>query len=103
MHADLFGGLMSVINTFANKITEDGISNIEFSSKHFCIYKKNNVLFVGNSTKDISENQLSKELKVVSDIFFNTYPEGILYNFDGNVKRFHEFGVKIKDSLMDIL
>ena len=53
VNPQLFGALMSALNTFAENLTEDGISNFELSNIRFSIIKKHNFLFVANSSNKI--------------------------------------------------
>ena len=42
----LFGALMSALNSFAEQLSEGGLSNFELSDKKFTIIRKKGLLFV---------------------------------------------------------
>lgn len=97
--SQVFGGLMIALNTYAEILTEGGISNFELSSIRFTIVKKNHFLFVANSSNKIKVKKVLTELKNISKKFFETYPEEILKNFSSNIRIFKNFKDHIIDSL----
>ncbi|MHA1986919.1 MAG: hypothetical protein ACW98D_09800 [Promethearchaeota archaeon] len=99
VNPQLFGALMSALNTFAEKLTEGGISNFELSNIRFSIIKRNNFLFVANSSKKIKVKKVLKELQYISDKFFELYPEEMLKKWDSDVGLFDTFVSSIKNSL----
>ncbi|MFX0000561.1 MAG: hypothetical protein ACFE9Q_10055 [Candidatus Hodarchaeota archaeon] len=99
----LFGGLMSALNTFAESLSEGGISNFELSSIRFTIEKKNHFIFVANSSNDIKTKKVMNELKKISKIFFKVYPEEVVKNWSKNVKLFAKFEEHIIDSLEEVI
>lgn len=100
--SQVFGGLMSALNTFAETLAEGGISNFELSSIRFIVEKKNHFLFVANSSNDVKIKKALNELKNVSKKFFKVYPEEILNNFSVNIKVFADFEKHITDSLVEL-
>ncbi|MFX1380009.1 MAG: hypothetical protein ACFFA4_13040 [Promethearchaeota archaeon] len=102
MGPQVFGGLMIALNTYAESLTEGGISNFELSSIRFTIVKNNNFLFVASSPNDIKTKKVLNELKKISQKFFEVYPENILNNFSSNIRVFSEFKNHITDSLEEI-
>ncbi len=101
VNPQLFGALMSALNTFAEKLTEGGISNFELSNLRFSILKKNHFIFVANSSSKIKIKKVQKELDDVSENFFALYPEEMLKKWDSNVGLFDTFTTSIKKSLED--
>ena len=100
LHPDLFGSFMSAINMFAMELTgKDGISSIVIADKVYTLFKKRNMIFIGNSAKTIKEKKIIGELNKISNKFFATYPSQILEDFDGNVDIFRNFSEKIDESL----
>ncbi|MFX0037445.1 MAG: hypothetical protein ACFE9I_17620 [Candidatus Hermodarchaeota archaeon] len=95
----VFGGLMSALNTFAESLTEGGMSNFQLSSIRFTIEKKNHFLFVANASNEVKPKKVMNELKKVSKIFFKAYPEEIIKNWSKNIKKFSNFKEFIMDSL----
>ncbi|MBY8985477.1 MAG: hypothetical protein KGD65_10435 [Candidatus Lokiarchaeota archaeon] len=95
----LFGALMSALSTFAETLTEGGISNFELSSIRFSIIKRNHFLFVANSLSSIKVKKIQKELENISEIFFELYPEEMLKKWDNEVGLFDTFVNSIENSL----
>ncbi len=95
----VFGGLMSALNTFAESLAEGGMSNFQLSSIRFTIEKKNHFLFVANASNEVKPKKVMNELKKVSKIFFKVYPEAIIQNWSKNIKKFSNFKEFIMDSL----
>ena len=98
INPQLFGGLMSALNTFAEKLTDGGISNFEMSDLRFVIVKRRSFLFIGSSLNKTKEKKVIDELKRISDMFFEVYDE-ILVNWDNDVTYFSDFGDHIDKSL----
>jgi len=98
INPQLFGGLMSALNTFAEKLTDGGISNFEMSDLRFVIVKRRSFLFIGSSLNKTKEKKVIDELKLISDTFFEVYSE-ILVNWDNDVNYFSDFGDYIDQSL----
>ncbi len=98
INPQLFGGLMSALNTFAEKLTDGGISNFEMSDLRFVIVKRRSYLFVGSSLNKTKEKKVIDELKQISDMFFEVYRD-ILINWDNDVNSFSDFGDHIDKSL----
>jgi hypothetical protein len=98
INPQLFGGLMSALNTFAEKLTDGGISNFEMSDLRFVIVKRRSFLFIGSSLNKTKEKKVIDELKRISDMFFEVYNE-ILVNWDNDVNYFSDFGDHIDKSL----
>ncbi len=98
INPQLFGGLMSALNTFAEKLTDGGISNFEMSDLRFVIVKRRSFLFIGSSLNKTKEKKVIDELKRISDMFFEVYND-ILINWDNDVNYFSDFGDHIDKSL----
>ncbi len=95
----VFGGLMSALNTFAESLAEGGMTNFQLSSIRFTIEKSNHFLFVANASNEVKPKKVMSELKKVSKKFFKVYPEEIIQNWSKNIKTFSNFKEFIMDSL----
>ncbi|MFW9947607.1 MAG: hypothetical protein ACFFBZ_08840 [Promethearchaeota archaeon] len=95
----LFGALMSALNTFAEKLSDGGISNFEMKNMRFIVVKRRDFLFIGTALNKIKEKKVIEELKVISDKFFELYPADVLLNWDGDINIFSNFGQFIENSL----
>ena len=99
INPQLFGALMSALNTFAEKLSNGGISNLEMSNMKFVIVRRRDYLFVGTAANKVKEKKIVEELKIISDKFFEVYSSEILLNWDGDITYFSNFGEYIEPSL----
>lgn len=90
---------MSALNLFAENLINGGITNFELNNLRFTIIKKNSCIFVANSSNKSKEKKVLKELRHISDKFFELYPEKLLEKWDNDINIFANFESKIKDSL----
>jgi hypothetical protein len=97
----LFGALMTALNSFAEEISKGGLSNFELSKKRFTILKKNSFIFIANSDNKFKPKKVLQELDTVINKFFTLYPEDILKEWDNDLSLFSNFEVEIKESLDD--
>jgi len=95
----LFGALLTALNSFAEEIAQDGLSNFEMSNMRFTILKKSQFIFIANSDKKIKSKKVLQELKIVMEKFFNVYSKETIDNWDNNISVFSDFDKEIADSL----
>ena len=95
----LFGGLMSALNSFAEELTNVGLSNFELQDKRYTLIRRNDILFVANSSNKIKAKRVIEELESIVTRFFELYSEEILTTWEGNVAIFFDFEKEIEDSL----
>lgn len=98
LDAQLFGGLMSALNSFSKNLSEEGLTSFELSENRFAIHRRNEFLFVGNSANKVKEKRIFEELEVIADKFFNIYGD-ILKEWQGDINVFSNFEEHIEDSL----
>ena len=96
MDSQLFGMLMTALNSFAEELSKGGLSSFELSDKRFCMTKQDNFLFVSSSDKKIKEKTVKKEMKFIINMFFSHFSKNILEHWDGDVSIFEEFAVEIE-------
>lgn len=101
VNPQLFGALMSALNTFAEKLTEEGMSDFELSNMRFSIVKRNDFLFVASSSNKVKAKKILNELRDISDKFFELYPAESLRKWDSDVGLFDTFEHAIQNSLED--
>ncbi|MFW9821754.1 MAG: hypothetical protein ACFFE4_02400 [Candidatus Thorarchaeota archaeon] len=94
----LFGAMMSALNIFSEELTDRGLSNFELNNKRFTIIKKDNLIFVANSSKEFNQKKVNRELEKISKKFLKLYSKD-LEKFQGRIGAFSEFKEKILDSL----
>lgn len=99
INPQLFGALMSALNSFAEQLSNGGISNFEMSDMRFVIVRRRDFLFVGSSLNKTKEKKVIDELKVISDKFFELYSIKTLLNWDSDISKFSDFGGHIEKSL----
>ncbi|MFW9785918.1 MAG: hypothetical protein ACFFFB_26775 [Candidatus Heimdallarchaeota archaeon] len=94
----LFGAMMSALNSFAEHLTNEGLTNFELENKRFTITKRNNLIFVANSSKQFNQKKVNKEIGKISKKFIKRYSEE-LKNYQGEIGSFTDFKRYIEDSL----
>ena len=99
----LFGSLLSALNSFAEEVVKDGLSNFELQNKRFTILKKNRLIFIANSSNKVKEKKVIEELEEVIERFFNLYSPQMLENWDNDVSIFRRFEFEIEDSLEETI
>ncbi|TET08288.1 MAG: hypothetical protein E3J83_04000 [Candidatus Atribacteria bacterium] len=97
----LFGALLTALNSFAEQIAQDGLSNFELGNKRFTILKRAHFIFIANSDKKIKPKKALQELRSVMDKFFTVYSKETINNWDNDVSIFSNFDNEIEDSLDD--
>jgi hypothetical protein len=99
MKSQLFGALMSALNSFAEKLAEGGLSNFELSDKRFIIKKTKTFIFVASSAKKVKEKKVTEELDKVIEKFNIKYNETFFEKWDCDVSIFEGFEKEIESSL----
>jgi len=97
----IFGGLMSALNLFSQSLSDGGMSNFELSNMRFTILKKNQLLFVANSSNQVKSKKVLNELKIISKKFNEEFSEENINIYNGNINVFSNFAPNIKGSLED--
>ena len=99
INPQLFGALMSALNSFAEKLSDGGISNFELSNLRFVVVRRRDFLFIGSTANKTKEKKTLEELKVISDKFFEVYSLDVLIDWNSDISLFASFGEHIKNSL----
>jgi len=97
----LFGALLTALNSFAEEIAQEGLSNFQLGEMRFTILKQAHFIFIANSDKKIKPKRVLQELRSVMDKFFTAYTKEIIENWDNDVSTFSNFNKEIEDSLDD--
>lgn len=98
VNEQLFGALMTALNSFATELAKGGLSSFELSSIRFTIYKDKGYLFVSNSARKVKEKKVQEELKIIAEKFFTKYSD-ILNSWDLDLNTFSNFNEDIEESL----
>jgi len=105
--AEIMGMLISALTSFAEKIHEQGLSSFEFTKLRFDLFKRNNILFVGSTSKKIKQKKALKALEKVATHFFSRYPVEILRELNGDLQIFSEFEKELalskKEMMMEFI
>jgi len=101
--ANLFGGLLSAINSFAEELSKGGLSNFELANKKFSLLKKQNYLFIANSSKKHNLKKVNQELEEIMSRFFEIYQDNLLNNWNGDTSIFTNFEDEIEESLENVI
>ena len=101
--SQLFGGLMSALNTFAEELAHEGLSNFELEQKRYTFTRKNSLLFIANSSKKIKDKKVMEELSFIIDRFFELYSKEAIDNWEGDTSTFLDFEKEIENSLEDTI
>lgn len=96
--ANLFGAMMSALESFARELSEGGLTNFEMNKKCFSILKKKEILFIASYPKKNQEKKVIQELKTISGKFLGMYDIDV-NTFEGEVSEFKQFEREIEDSL----
>ena len=102
INEQLFGALMTALNSFAEEIIKGGPMSFELSLVRYTIYKSNTFLFIANSAKKIKEKSVKEELRKISEKFFSKY-SNVLENWDYEITVFSDFEPEIEESLEDTI
>ncbi len=100
VESQLFGALLSALSTFAEQVSEGGLSNFELSDKRFTLLRKKTLLFVANSSRKIKIKKVNSELGGVADKFINKYG-ALLKDWDNDTEPFSGFGKEVEDAFED--
>jgi hypothetical protein len=99
MENQLFGALMSALNTFAEQLADGGLSNFELSEKKFVLKKTGSYTFVASCSKKVKEKKLIESLEAVIEKFTKKFPDDWFKEWDCDVNVFECFEEDIGDSL----
>lgn len=89
---NLFGAITIALNSFADLLSESGgLDSFQFITKKFIFLKRKKLIFVGLSEIKTDNNYIKRELKYISEKFFENYSDDFLNNWKGNIRRFLDF------------
>ena len=94
----LFGAMMSALNSFAEQLSEGGLSNFELNNKRITTIKKSNLIFVAYSSKKYNQKKVNRELDKISNKFLKQYAKEV-QEYRGQIGAYSKFLDKIGDSL----
>ena len=93
---------MSALNSFAERLAEGGLSNFELSDKRFIIMKKNDFLYVANSSRKVKPKRVIEQLEMVAKKFFELYPvEWFKNEWNNEISMFKDFEKEIQEQMED--
>ncbi len=106
VNEQLFGALMTALNTFANELASGGLTSFELSEMRFTLlkttYNNQRYLFVCKKKKKVNTKKVMDEILLIKDKFFEIYGNK-LEKWDGDVNLFTDFEAQIEDSLEETI
>ena len=91
VNPDLFGGLISVLDNFAEETLEGGLEFFEIDPNVYGVIKKHNLIFLASTSQKIDIDNLLTELEMLIKKFYSIYPTDIKEKWDGNRDHFNNF------------
>lgn len=103
VHADLFGAMISALNTCAETLEEGGISTFEIGDNNqFVVIKEDKYLFVTRTLKEFDNSRVKSALKTIAHEFFALFSDVLPENWTGgNIDSFLRFKEKLKKKFSD--
>ncbi|MBD3341603.1 MAG: hypothetical protein GF353_21035 [Candidatus Lokiarchaeota archaeon] len=99
---NLFGALMSALNAYASELADGGLSSFELHNQRYTFMKKDDFIFIANSSRKVKEKRILSELEEISKKFFDSYPNDFFEKWNGEVSVFSNFEHQIEPSLAEI-
>ena len=84
LNTNLFGHLVTAMDTFAKELEEGDLSNFELSERRFTIKKEKDLLFIVNTSKKTDDKKAKRDLERISEKFLQSYPKSIA-NFEKEI------------------
>ena len=72
---DLFGAMISALNTFAVELSEGGISSFKLQNHQFILIKKEGLIFIAKTLQKYQADKVKDELNELAVRFFNMFPD----------------------------
>ncbi|MHA2180207.1 MAG: hypothetical protein ACXAAH_02155 [Promethearchaeota archaeon] len=94
----LFGAMMSALNTFSEQLADGGLSNFELLNRRFTIIKKKFLLVIATSSKQFNQKKVNRELEKIAKKFLKLYSQE-LENYQGKIGAYSQFKDMIDDAL----
>ncbi len=89
---DLFGAMINVLNLYAEKLSEGGISSFNFKDNQFVMIRKSSLIFVTRTSKEFDIKLVKKELKKIAKRFLKQFSEeAVRKSNGGNMDAFSSF------------
>jgi len=96
--SDLFGAMISALNTYAEILSEGGISSFNLKEYQFIVKKKGSLFFIAKTSKKLDAKKIRKELKILAEKFFEMFPEQTFNHWNGGVtSMFSKFKQEFED------
>ena len=101
MQNQLFGALMSALNSFASQLVDGGLTSFELSDKKFSIVRENNILFIAGYPKKIKDKKALEELGAIKIKFIKKFDAEFFKTWDCDVSCFEDFGKEIEEKYLE--
>jgi hypothetical protein len=100
MNADIFGGLMSAINSVSNLIGNASVQGMVIGKKQLSMIKKHGILFIVFHDKHDRPDKVKNKLDDIALRFFSKYPPIMLSTWRGDTGLFSTFKHDIESMFM---
>lgn len=98
-----FGKLVSALSSFCEDLSHGQLNRFEFSNLRFDIIKRENLYFLGSSSKSIKHKKVLKILERIIDLFFDLYAYEDFNDLDGHINLFQELEEYINKTRDEII
>ena len=99
----LFGMLVSALNSFTKEITKENLNYVEFNNLRFDFLRKDQFIFVASSFTRVKHKKAVRTLKKLSELFFEKYPEKLISTWDGSLNIFQDVDTYINKSIDEVV
>ena len=98
----MFGAIMTSLLTFAERgLFKNIISSFNISDKQIYLSKKEDLIFITDTSEKIKVKKIEKELNKIIDRFFVRFPSDQCLPWECDINRYTDFKEEIEDSLKE--
>lgn len=98
-----FSNLVRALNIFCEDFAQEQLNQFEFSNFRFDIIKKEELFFIGSSSKTIKHKKVLRLLGRIIDLFFERYKNNNLNNLERNqeiLQEIEDYLCKTRDEII---
>lgn len=102
LNTNLFGHLVTAMDSFAKELEEGDLSNFELGDRRFTIKKEKDLIFIANSSNKNGNKKIKENLEKISEKFFMFYQRKIS-NFEKEIEDLLEDPTKKYGRVLDFI
>jgi hypothetical protein len=99
LEAQLFGALVSAMNTFIQEIATQSLKSFELKNTRFSFIAEKDFLFITSSSKKCKSKKILQQLETIKKKFFKSFPDSFFQNWDQDISCFARFKDEINNYL----